>query len=192
MILSTALIAGISGLALGFVYNITEPKISAAKKAKEELAIKKVLPPFDFKEDGIYEIKEIDGQDTIKTSYAYSVAYKTDSTTSKKDLVGVAINTYSMNGFSGEVRLMAGILPDGTLNKVSVLLCKETPGLGTKMNDSSFYKQFEGKNPASFKFQVTKDGGNVDAITSATISSRAYCDALDRAFRVFNQIVSTK
>ncbi|MDE5544326.1 MAG: FMN-binding protein, partial [Bacteroidales bacterium] len=48
--------------------------------------------------------------------------------------------------------------------------------------------QFEGKNPASFRFIVKKDGGDVDAITAATISSRAYCDALDRAFKVFAQL----
>lgn len=180
MILSTALIAGISGLALGFVYNITEPKISAAKKAKEEQAIKNVLPDFERKVDGKILIE---GE---KDSISYSAAFNGDQ------LVGIAVNTYSMNGFSGEIGLMVGILPDGTMNKVSVLLCNETPGLGTKMTDSGFYTQFEGKNPASFNFKVKKDGGDVDAITSATISSRAYCDALDRAFRVFNQIVSTK
>ncbi len=180
MILSTALIAGISGLALGFVYNITEPKISAAKKAKEELAIKNVLPDFERKEDGKILIE---GE---KDSISYSAAFNGDQ------LVGIAVNTYSMNGFSGEIGLMVGILPDGTMNKVSVLLCNETPGLGTKMTDPGFYTQFESKNPASFNFKVKKDGGDVDAITSATISSRAYCDALDRAYRVFNQIVSTK
>ncbi len=180
MILSTALIAGISGFALGFVYNITAPKIEAAKKAKEELAVKNVLPDFDQKEDGKALLA---GE---KDSISYAKAFKDGQ------LVGVAVNTYSMGGFSGQIGLMAGILPDGTLNKVSVLLCNETPGLGTKMTDPGFYTQFEGKNPASFDFRVKKDGGDVDAITSATISSRAYCDALDRAFKVFNQIVSTK
>ena len=89
MILSTALIAGISGLALGFVYNITEPKISAAKKAKEELAIKNVLPDFERKEDGKILMK---GE---KDSISYSAAFNGDQ------LVGIAVNTYSMNGFSG-------------------------------------------------------------------------------------------
>ena len=180
MLLSMALIAGISGFALGFVYQITEPKISAAKKAKEENAIRTVLPDFQTKEE---KIILLDGETKEIT---YSVAYNGDQ------LVGVAVNTYSMNGFSGEIGLMVGILPDGTLHKVSVLLCNETPGLGTKMSDPGFYTQFEGKNPSSFKFSVKKDGGDVDAITSATISSRAYCDALDRAYKVFNQIVPTK
>jgi Na+-translocating ferredoxin:NAD+ oxidoreductase subunit G len=76
---------------------------------------------------------------------------------------------------------MAGFLPDGSIYKVTVLDHKETPGLGTKMTDLKFSRQFLGKNPDSFKLLVKKDGGQVDAITAATISSRAYCDALQRA-----------
>jgi electron transport complex protein RnfG len=53
---------------------------------------------------------------------------------------------------------------------------------------SDFSLQFKGKNPGTFKLAVTKDGGQVDAITAATISSRAFCDAVDLAYRAFRQV----
>ena len=82
---------------------------------------------------------------------------------------------------------MVGLLPDGSINNISVLEHKETPGLGDKMqkSKSTWSDQFNGKNPANYKLKVTKDGGDVDAITAATISSRAYCDAVQRAYDTF-------
>jgi electron transport complex protein RnfG len=77
---------------------------------------------------------------------------------------------------------MAGFKVDGSINNISVLEQKETPGLGTKMKEDKFKNQFLGKNPNSYKMIVKKDGGEVDAITAATISSRAYCDAMQKAY----------
>ena len=79
---------------------------------------------------------------------------------------------------------MVGLLADGSISNTAVLAHKETPGLGDKMDiaKSDFPAQFIGKNPAEFKLSVTKDGGDVDAITAATISSRAFCDAVERAY----------
>ena len=84
---------------------------------------------------------------------------------------------------------MVGFLPDGTIRNISVLEHAETPGLGDKMEKkkSSWSEQFNGKNPESYKLQVTKDGGSVDAITAATISSRAYADAVDRAYKAYKK-----
>ncbi len=77
---------------------------------------------------------------------------------------------------------MAGFKPDGTIINITVLEHKETPGLGTKMTEPSFKDQFMDKNPVEYELKVKKDGGPVDAITAATISSRAYCDAVQRAY----------
>lgn len=179
MILSLAIIAAISGVCLGVVNGITAPKIAAAKAAKEEAALKMVLPSFEKTET--IEIASPDDASRMMKVYK---AFNGD------ELVGIAVNGYTMKGFAGQIDMMIGLLPDGTLNKVSVLKLNETPGLGTKLTDPSFYTQFEGKHPSSFNMTVTKDGGDVNAITSATISSRAYCDALDRAYKVFNQVIS--
>lgn len=179
MLLSLAIVAGISGICLGFVYNLTKDRIDAAAQEKKENALKAVLPDFETT-----QTLSVASPDDANRNIEVFKAFKGE------ELVGVAVNCYTMKGFGGEVDLMVGLLPDGTLNKVSVLSMSETPGLGTKMTDPGFYAQFEGKHPDSFKMTVKKDGGDVDAITSATISSRAYCDALDRAYKVFGQLAA--
>jgi electron transport complex protein RnfG len=107
----------------------------------------------------------------------------------KKDntIVGYAINTNTKKGFSGNISLMAGFKPDGTIINITVLEQKETPGLGNKMAEPPFKNQFNDKNPAQYKLKVKKDGGPVDAITAATISSRAFCDAVQRAYNALQK-----
>ena len=104
----------------------------------------------------------------------------------KKDnkVTGIAVET-SAPGYGGDIKLLVGFLPDGTIREVAVLEHKETAGLGDKMlkSKSDWALQFEGKNPATFKLEVKKDGnGDVDAITASTITSRAYCKALQKAY----------
>ena len=92
-------------------------------------------------------------------------------------------------GCNGVVRLMVGFTPDGTIYNVNVLEQAETPGLGTKMADEGnpLLGSVKGQNPAEKKLvdgrlAVTKDGGDVDVLTAATISSRASVDAINRAW----------
>lgn len=85
---------------------------------------------------------------------------------------------------------MVGLLPDGSIKNIQLLEHAETPGLGDKMSKSKsdWSEQFNGKNPAEFTLKVTKDPGKVNevsAITAATISSRAYTDAVDRAYKAY-------
>ena len=82
---------------------------------------------------------------------------------------------------------MVGLLPDGTINDISVLEHKETPGLGDKMDKkkSGFSLQFQGKDPVDFTISVTQDGGDIQAITASTVSSRAFCDAVIRAYNAY-------
>ena len=107
----------------------------------------------------------------------------------KKDgeVVAVAVETYSDKGFSKRIKIMVGFTNDGTIINTAVLDHAETPGLGDKMDKkkSDWSNQFNDKNPATYKLKVTKDGGNVDAITAATISSRAFTDAIDRAYKAY-------
>jgi electron transport complex protein RnfG len=153
--------------ALGFVYLKTKGPIEATAKQTEIDAIKQVMPAFDS--DPLAHKTEIDGV----------IIYRLHK---DEQLVGYAIKSYTDKGFAGHIDIMAGFLPDGTIHNIVVLNHKETPGLGTKMTDPSFSGQFSGKNPAVFNMKVKKDGGEVDAITAATVSSRAYTDALQRAY----------
>ena len=177
MVITLFLVAAVAALALGGVYTVTKEPIAIAKQKKLEAAIKSVLPEFDE----IKETKFIDpeGKDSLTFYYAFK----------NGEEIGAAIKTYTMEGFSGKIELMVGLLENGTINKTAVLAHKETPGLGDKMDaaKSDFPLQFMGKNPDEFKLSVTKDGGNVDAITAATISSRAFCDAVERAYITFEK-----
>jgi electron transport complex protein RnfG len=173
------LVAAIAGLALGAVYNLTKEPIELAKKAKIENAIKVVLPEFDEVKTS-YKVMSFDGKQP-KDSLTFYDAYK------EGQYIGSAIDTYTMKGFSGLIKLMVGLEPDGTIYNISVLEHKETPGLGTKMAEPKFKDQFENKNPGTFDIKVTKDGGQIDAITAATISSRAFSDATERAYLTFEQ-----
>lgn len=173
MIMSLLLISLTMSAALAFVYLNTKGPIEAAAMKKELDAISQVLPPFDS--NPLAEMTDRNGV------IIYPVSLE-------GELVGYAVKTFTENGFGGRIELMMGILPDGSINGLSVLLQKETPGLGTKMMDPAFQDQFLGKNPESYEIRVKKDGGMVDAITAATISSRAYCDALRRGYDVLKQL----
>ena len=177
MVITLFLVSAVAALALGGVYTVTKEPIALAKKKKLEAAIKTVLPEFD-------NIKTIkvglgDGEDSL----IYYIASKNDQ------VIGTAIKTYTMMGFTGKIELMVGLLKDGTINNTAVLSHKETPGLGDKMDvaKSDFPLQFMGKNANNYSLAVTKDGGDVDAITAATISSRAFCDAVQRATDSYNK-----
>lgn len=84
------------------------------------------------------------------------------------------------NGYGGDIVLMVGLLKDFTILNYQKLEAAETPGLGSKLTDPEFVKQFKGKIAAT-DIKVTKDGGDIEVITSATITSRAVCKAVNNA-----------
>ena len=175
MVLTLFIVTGVAALALGGVYNLTKEPIALAKKAKLENAISNVIPEFDTLNE--FKVMPATGKDSLTF---YEAFYK-DS------LVGTAIKTYTNEGFSGFISIMAGFSPDGIIINTAVLEHKETPGLGDKMDvtKSVWSNQFKNINPKDFDLHVIKDGGNVDAITAATISSRAFCDAMRRANKTY-------
>ena len=155
-------------------------KIDQEQIKKTNNAIALVTPEFDNAPSSEKMSVEIDGKDI-----AVYPARKDGKT------VGYAVESFTSKGFSGTINIMVGFDMEGNIVGTSVISHSETPGLGAKikMTEPAFYSQFIGKNPASFKLGVRKDGGDVDAITASTITSRAYCDAVDRAYRVFQTIM---
>lgn len=175
MTLTLFIITAVAALALGYVYNVTKEPIQKAKDEKLKAAINVVIPGAD---KGTIETNtvEIDG----KELFFYSVKVE-------DKIIGTAVNTFSNNGFGGLIRVMVGFDADGKIIDTDVLEHKETPGLGDKSGKSvsAWNEQFKGMDIATMNGQiikVTKDGGVVDAITAATITSRAYCDAIQRAW----------
>jgi electron transport complex protein RnfG len=180
MVFTLFLVTLVASAALAFVYELTKGPIEEAKRLKKMQAIGEVVPEFD-NDPGAEVSKLGSGKDTL---YFYSARMGENAS-------GLAVETYTYLGFSGLIKIMVGFLPDGSIYDISILEHAETPGLGDKMIKSksldkasglSWSSQFKGMNPQSYKLKVKKDDGDVDAITAATITSRAFCDAVQRAY----------
>ena len=176
MLVALLVIAAVSGGVLGLVYGVTKDAIAEVDQKKNEAAIQAVLPlegEITYKADTL----SYDYEGTTLT-FPCNLAYDANG-----NFQGAAVKT-SEGGFGGKIDMMVGFLADGTIKGTSVLSHAETPGLGANMT-GKFKDQFVDKNPASYKLTVTKDGGDVDAITAATITSRAFSKAVDKAYQAF-------
>ena len=171
MFLVLLAISLVSALAIGFTYTKTKPAADAIQKANFEKAIKQVVPDSDNIDEKGKEVDEC----------VLYTAYKGGK------VVGAAVKTVSHKGFGGDVQLLVGFDAEGKIHNTAVLSIKETPGLGSNMTNPKFKDQVNGKNPAEFKLSVKKDGGDVDAITAATISSRAFLDAIGKAVEAYKK-----
>ena len=176
MVMVLFVITLLASAGVGAVHMITEEPIAEARVKATREALKQVLPEFDETEDTALTVENL------------PVTVHTASEGGR--VVGYAVESMTKNGFSGVIRLMVGFAPDGQILNIRVLEQAETPGLGTKMVDAGnpLEKSFVGRNPAQMKLGVKKDGGDVDALTAATISSRAYVDAMARAYAAYKQI----
>ena len=166
MVLVLGLVCLACSAVLDGAYVITKAPIEAAAAAKTQAAVAQVLPHFEtleYNADNHYY--------TAKDGEA---------------VVGYAIES-TVVGFGGPLSLMVGVTVDGVVYNTSVLSHSETPGLGAKCStDAKFMDQWRGFDPAVKKLSVKKDGGDVDAITASTITSRAYTLAVENALKVLD------
>jgi len=184
MTITLLVITLVAGLSLGFINDLTIGPIAKAKLERKVNALKQVLPEFNNNPvEDIILVKSEKVKDSIELYPAYF----------EEKIVGRAVIGSSDKGYSGLIKIMVGFNTDGTINNIVVLEQKETPGLGTKMKEDKFLRQFRGKDPKAFNLQVIKDGGDIDALTGATITSRAFGEATQLAYDVFeNNIPNQK
>ena len=170
MLLSLTAIAVVAAAALAFVSGVTAEPIEQAQKAKKEAAVKAVLPTFDRLEETTVE--------GVPCTKAYDA---------EGALVGMAIESKSSKGFGGNLVAMVGLDCEGNISGYQILETAETPGLGAKAGEW-FQKGNKGdvigKNPAE-GLKVKKDGGDVDAISGSTITSRAFCEIINHAYATY-------
>jgi Na+-translocating ferredoxin:NAD+ oxidoreductase subunit G len=185
MVLTLLLVTTVSALALGFVYNITKEPIELAKLQKLKEAINIVVP-------GAAQAQVSDEIIVPATDGSGDLIFYEVS--KDGELMGTAIKTFTNRAFSGYMSVMVGFDPEGNIIDNNVLEHKETPGLGDKTakSVSDWNEQFKGKNPGQTDLRVKKDGGDIDAITAATITARAYSDAIQRAYDTFMQFKGSK
>lgn len=173
MVVVLFVITLISSACVGLVNMITVEPIRAAKEAAVKAALAQVLPKFDATEKSEHTADELS-----------IVAHKA---TKDGEVVGYAIETATKNGFSGMIKMMVGFDTAGKILNVNVLEQNETPGLGAKITEEGnpVLASVKDKLASQINLTVKKDGGDVDALTAATISSRAYAEAVARAYAVF-------
>ena len=177
-LLSTlTVIAVVSAFLLSSVYQITKEPIAKAKDKRELEAISQVVGEFD--NDPFSEKMTIMTSDK-KDKLEFFPARKGDGINS------FAIKTYSNNGFGGKIEMIVGFYIDGSIKNFKITNHSETPGLGSKADEEKFKQQFDGFDPKKLKLKVRQDGGDIDAVTAATITSRAVLDAIDKAINAYN------
>ncbi len=162
LVASLTVISGVCAAVLAYVDSITRVPIAEMKVKEEQAAVKAVLP-------AVAEQVEATGDFFVGKDAAGKI-------------VGYAAKGQDAKGYGGDIVLMVGFKADKrTVECYKTLVATETPGLGMKLNTPEFAGQFAGKDGSALK--VKKDGGEIEAITSATITSRAVCSAIADARR---------
>lgn len=178
-------IAVVAGGALAYVNAVTAPQIEKINQENLENGIKKVMGSDNISvAEPVTRKAEVNGKEREFTIYPVSDA------TGKA--LGNAVKS-TANGFGGTLEVLTGFSPDGTILGYTILQSAETPGLGAKANlwfqkENGEKRTIVGKNPGKCNFTVSKDGGDIDAITASTITSRAFLSAVKSAY---DQLVNT-
>lgn len=176
MILSLTGFSIVAGGLLGWVNAATAEPIAQANAKALSDAIAVVIPGFDNNPAEEAETVEVEG-----------TTYKIYPATQGGKPIGAAVEA-SANGFGGTLTVLVGFNTEGNIIDYSLLSHAETPGLGSKASD--WFKKgakgdITGKNPGTQSLTVSKDGGEIDAITASTITSRAFLQAVNNAWSAY-------
>ena len=179
MVLVLTLVAVIMGGVLAYVNHLTEGPISEQKEKALANGIKTVMVCDELTVADPVEVKQdVDGKELVYIIYNVKDAQGKD--------LGAAVQSATM-GFGGDLKVLVGFDPEGNILGYTLLEHAETPGLGAKA-DQWFQKgqkgDIIGKDPQE-PLTVSKDGGQVDAITASTITSRAFLKAVNQAYNAY-------
>ena len=175
LILSLTLISAVCAAVLAIVNSATKERIANLATLKANNAARAVLPA---------SVKAIEPvKDPADASLTAFIGYADDA---KTQVAGYAVPGLTAKGYGGNIRLMVGLNPDRTVISYQVLAAGETPGLGSNLTTPAFIARF--KDQPAADVAVTKDGGKIEALTSATITSRAVCDAINDAVKRLDRV----
>lgn len=184
MVAVLTVITALVGAIMGGVYKLTEEPIAQAQAQAQEAAIREVTPAFDNTPVAEEIVREVNGT----TIHIYPAKQG-------NQLVGAAVKASTRNGFNGEISVMVGFDIAGNIQGYQVLSHSETPGLGAKMDEwfrtDKNKQSIIGKNPAHNNLTVSKDGGEIDAITASTITSRAFLEVINTAHQAYIEAFAT-
>ena len=169
------LICLIGGVLLAVVNAKTAEPIRQAMRKEQMDALMKVLPACANEPD----------TDTVTVTADQKPWTFYIARNEAGEFAGCAFVTTTTRGYAGEIGLMVGIDRDDHLRAIEILLQSETPGLGARITEDAFKKQFAGRNLLTTRWAVKKDQGDIDEITAATISSRAVVNAIKAGLDVY-------
>ena len=172
------IITVIAGLGLGLVYEITKEPIAATEEQAKKEAWQAVFTDVNADEFEPLEVDESAAETAISDLGIKAVVNEV----CKAGDEGYIVTVTDKEGYGGDIKVTVGIQNNGTVSGVSILSISETAGLGMRATESSFQEQYVGKNTEHF--YVSKDGGEgeaIDAISGATITSRAFTGAANTA-----------
>lgn len=174
LIIVLSVICAAAGLLLAAVNKVTTAPIATAARVEQLNAMQQVLPEFDNEPD----------TDTVTIPSAdadavFFVARKAGT------FSGAAFEVSSDKGYGGRIVLMVGVNAYDEVQGIEILKQLETPGLGAKIESLEFRNGFPGRSLSQTKWSVKKDGGDIDQITAATISSRAVTDAIRDGIAIY-------
>lgn len=182
----------VSGIGLGFVYEITKEPIKMSQENSKQTAYKTVIK--DAKEFQKYEAFDEKEAAKILTEAGLAddsiaeVAVAKDS--SGKDM-GYVVSTISKEGYGGDIKVSVGILQDGTVTGIEILSISETAGLGMKAAEPEFKNQFSDKKVEQFAYTKTSEKGDdkIDALSGATITTNAVTNAVNSSLVYFQNVL---
>ncbi len=167
LIITPTLICLLAGVLLAAVHKVTEEPIRRARQQEKSDALQQVLPTCD--NDPMADTV-IGTENCIE--WTFYIARRGSL------FAGVAVIVTTPEGYGGDITVMVGINADDEVQAIAILDQKETPGLGANIKTDVFRARFEGRHIQKTNWAVTKDGGDIDGMTAATISSRAVVDAV--------------
>jgi electron transport complex protein RnfG len=182
LVIILTLVAALAGLILALVESVTREPIAEQRRQEMLRALKAVLPPVDNAPDTdlvqLVTGRDRKGREQVGTFYR-----------GRRDgqLKGIAFRVTAPDGYGGDIDIMVGIDPQGTVTGVAILKHGETPGLGDKIARPEFTGRFVGKALGNADWRVRKDGGDFDQLTGATISPRAVVGAIRRGLEFFRE-----
>ena len=195
--LKLVLITLVAGLALGFVYNVTHEPIIKQQDKAQQAAYKAVFPDAD-------EFTDLEGFSPEEATKVFASNenpvedHEGDTMNNvivaKKggEEIGYIFDITTHKGYGGDIRMTVGISADGTVTGYSILSISETAGLGMNAQDPEWGDQYEGQKVEDF--EVVKDGSGedngekIDAISGATITSKAVTGAINNCLAYFHTL----
>lgn len=176
LVIVLTLISLLAGGLLAWVHRFTATPIAEAARRERLAAIANVLPPHDNEPD-----RDVVRFPAFGETWSFHFASETGR------YVGCAFETASDQGYAGAIRIMVGVAADGNVHGIEILEHAETPGLGARIVERSFRSQFAGQPAAETRWTVSRDGGDIDEITAATLSSRAVTEAVRKGLDAYRQ-----